>query len=53
MEEKMNFVRDNYDDLRKAILYEPRGHYNMFGAIIICEHCNPKADFGVILHGTT
>ena len=44
--EKRAYVKNNLDQLRKAIL-EPRGHADMYGALIT-EPDTPKADFGVI-----
>jgi len=35
------------DQLRTAIMFEPRGHNDMFGAIIT-EPCRKEADFGII-----
>ena len=37
----------NYDHIRKAIIWEPRGHSNMYGAVLI-EPDSPEADLGVI-----
>ena len=45
--EKRTYAQKNYDDFRKALLWEPRGHADMYGAIII-EPDTPGADFGVI-----
>ncbi|MDG2205601.1 MAG: proline racemase family protein, partial [Alphaproteobacteria bacterium] len=33
--EKRRYVRDNLDHLRKFLIYEPRGHYDMYGVIPI------------------
>ncbi len=44
--EKMNYFKKNLDDLRKLLMYEPRGHEGMFGAIIT-EPSEPQADVGV------
>lgn len=43
---KRDYFKENYDDIRKFLLYEPRGHNAMFGAIIT-EPCNENADIGV------
>lgn len=40
-----SFVRDNWDMLRTALMWEPRGHADMYGAIIT-PPISPKADFG-------
>ena len=34
MLERMNYFRENYDGLRKMILREPRGHNDMYGAVL-------------------
>ena len=36
--EKRAYVRDNLDHLRRLLMYEPRGHYDMYGAVLV----NPK-----------
>jgi len=46
MIEKKHYLEDHYDHLRTMLMYEPRGHHDMFGAFI-CEPVNPEADFGV------
>jgi len=38
---------DNYDYLRKILLFEPRGHKDQFGAIIM-PPVNPESDFTLI-----
>ena len=43
--EKRRYFRDRLDYLRKAIIWEPRGHADMYGAVIT-EPCSPDADFG-------
>jgi len=45
--EKMHHLRDELDFVRTAIMREPRGHNDMFGAIIT-EPTIPDADLGVI-----
>ena len=45
--EKRRFARQHYDHLRKALMWEPRGHVDMYGAIPV-EPQNPEADFGVL-----
>ncbi len=47
MQEKERDMRENYDNLRRAMMQEPRGHRNMFG-IVLTKPCRPEADFGVI-----
>lgn len=45
--EKKNFMEKNHDNLRTALMLEPRGHQNMFGAFL-CEPSDKKAVTGVI-----
>jgi len=45
--EKRISARRSHDDLRKSLIWEPRGHRDMYGAIIV-EPDTPGADFGVI-----
>ncbi|AXK50878.1 proline racemase family protein [Spiroplasma alleghenense] len=47
MSEKKEDLLKNYDDFRKLLMHEPRGHNDMFGALLV-PPCNPEADFGVI-----
>lgn len=51
MIERKKDLAANYDQYRQALMYEPRGHHDMFGAYI-CEPINPEADFGVIFMDT-
>jgi len=50
MMEKLNYVKENYDDLVTGILWEPRGHDDMFIAIVT-PPTSPGADFGIIYRG--
>ena len=43
--EKRRYFRDNLDYIRKGTMWEPRGHADMYGAVIT-EPITPKADFG-------
>ena len=45
--EKRTDAQNHHDELRKAIIWEPRGHADMYGAIIV-EPDTTGADFGVI-----
>ena len=45
--EKRNNAQNHHDELRKALIWEPRGHADMYGAIIV-EPETTSADFGVI-----
>ena len=47
MAEKVAYVRDNMDHLRCALMHEPRGHQDMFGAILTAP-CRPEADRGLM-----
>lgn len=51
MIEKKNWMHKNADHLRTALMLEPRGHREMFGAFL-CEPVNKDADFGVIFMDT-
>jgi proline racemase len=33
--EKRSYFRDHYDSIRKALMWEPRGHADMYGAVIL------------------
>lgn len=39
--------RDNYDHLRTALMFEPRGHADMYGCLLLPPN-DDGADFGVI-----
>ena len=45
--EKRNYMMKKFDYVRKAIMLEPRGHADMYGAIIV-EPDKKDSDFGVI-----
>lgn len=45
--EKRRFAAENLDHVRKALMWEPRGHADMYGAFVT-EPVTPEADFGVI-----
>lgn len=51
MIERKNFLAKHYDYYRTALMFEPRGHHDMFGALLT-EPVNPEADFGVIFMDT-
>lgn len=44
---KRQYVTQHLDHLRKLLMYEPRGHADMYGALIT-EACTPNADFGIL-----
>ncbi|MFT8362779.1 MAG: proline racemase family protein [Sporolactobacillus sp.] len=47
MMEKKVLLQQDYDHLRRALMDEPRGHRDMFGAILL-PPTNPAADIGVV-----
>jgi len=47
MSEKMLYMQDNMDWIRKLLMTEPRGNEIMSGTCII-DPCLPEADFGII-----
>lgn len=51
MMERKKYAQNNFDNYRKALMLEPRGHNNMFGALIT-KPINPEAHIGVIFMDT-
>jgi proline racemase len=51
MIERKKYLEDNYDHYRKALMLEPRGHKDMFGALLT-EPLSSEADLGVIFMDT-
>lgn len=47
MMDKKKYLMEHYDYLRTAMMLEPRGHRDMFGALLTAP-VHPEADFGVI-----
>jgi len=47
MAEKRRQLQQRYDFVRTTLMHEPRGHADMFGAIIM-EPAHPDADIGVV-----
>lgn len=47
MMEKKSYVEEHYDHYREALMLEPRGHRDMFGALLT-EPVHEEADYGVI-----
>ena len=47
MMDKKKYLMDHYDFLRTALMLEPRGHRDMFGALLT-EPVHKEADYGVI-----
>ena len=47
MLEKRDWVREHCDPLRRALMHEPRGHIDMYGALLT-EPCTEAAHAGVL-----
>lgn len=47
MLEKRRYMREELDDYRKMVMWEPRGHADMYGAVVT-EPTTEEADFGVL-----
>lgn len=47
MMEKKDFVKKHFDHLRQLLMNEPRGHKDMFGAILVTP-TNTACDIGII-----
>lgn len=47
MAEKRRYMMQHLDDYRRLIMLEPRGHADMYGAVIT-EPVSPRADCGVL-----
>jgi len=45
--EKRNFLKEHCDHLRTALMFEPRGHADMYGLVVV-EPQNSDSDFGVL-----
>ena len=45
--EKRRYVQEHLDDYRRALMWEPRGHADMYGALLV-EPDDPAADVGVL-----
>ena len=45
--DRRRYVMENHDHLRKALMWEPRGHADMYGCIIIPPN-DEMGDFGII-----
>ncbi len=44
---KRRYAKENLDQLRKALMWEPRGHADMYGCIIT-DPVTPDGDLGVL-----
>src|SRR5581483_10347208 len=45
--EKKRYVETQMDDVRRLLMYEPRGHSAMSGSIVTAP-CHPEADIGIV-----
>ncbi len=45
--ERRRFMEEHHDGLRRTLLFEPRGHADMYGAILT-PPVSPDADYGVL-----
>lgn len=45
--EKREYMMSHYDHIRTAVVLEPRGHDDMYGAVLV-DPCHPAADLGVV-----
>jgi len=45
--EKRRYVKENLDNLRKSLMWEPRGHADMYGLLLLPPE-RPDSDFGVL-----
>src|SRR2546429_5185347 len=45
--EKRRYMQQHLDYIRKALMWEPRGHRDMYGAVLT-ENVTPEADLGVL-----
>src|SRR3954462_13916993 len=45
--ERRRFMRERYDHVRQALMWEPRGHYNMYGCVLP-PPVTAEADLGVL-----
>ena len=47
MLERRHYLLEHYDHIRKALMWEPRGHRDMYGCILTSP-VTPEADLGVL-----
>lgn len=45
--ERRRYCKDKYDHLRKALMFEPRGHADMYGCLLVPPN-DDEGDFGVL-----
>ena len=51
MIERKNYLAENFDQYRQALMFEPRGHHDMFGAFLT-DPIHEECDFGIIYMDT-
>src|SRR5579872_770684 len=45
--ERRQYMREHYDHIRRALMWEPRGHFNMYGCVVT-PPVTPEAHLGVL-----
>ena len=45
--ERRRYMQEHYDHIRRALMWEPRGHRDMYGCVLT-EPVTPDADLGVL-----
>ena len=45
--ERRRYMQRHYDHIRRALMWEPRGHRDMYGAVLT-QKVKPEADLGVL-----
>ena len=45
--ERRRYMREHFDEVRRALMWEPRGHYDMYGCVVT-PPVSPTADIGVL-----
>lgn len=45
--ERRRYMNDHYDHLRTALMWEPRGHADQYGTVLM-PPCSPENDFSVL-----
>ena len=45
--ERRQYMRQHFDHVRRALMWEPRGHYDMYGCVVT-PPITPEADLGVL-----
>ncbi len=45
--QRRRFMQEHYDHIRQALMWEPRGHFNMYGAVLTSP-VTSEADVGVL-----